>query len=180
MDTAKQQNFDFLFRIYKCLGAVSSRVLQVQLPKDLLIQVAALNTIKTILDERNMFSYNDFLIKYKKQNGLGVLVDEVATMLTSPVPLEYRNKFRNYFLNIMISSDADIETIRKANLFSNEELQDIKKQRNGAEMALPPVAATTDWRIGDLKSVFKRFSISILLMVTFSFKLQILDWKLAQ
>ncbi|XP_037037569.1 integrator complex subunit 8 [Bradysia coprophila] len=131
-------------------GSVSSRVLQ--LPKDLLIQVAALNTIKTILDERNLFSYNDYLQKYRKQNGLAVLVDEVADMLTLPVPLESHNKFKNYFLNMMLSSDADVDTIRKTNLFSNEELQDIKKQRSGGDMVLPPVAAMTDWKIGDLKN----------------------------
>lgn len=128
-----------------------------QLPKDLLIQVAALNTIKTILDEQNLFSHNDYLQKYKRQNGLGVLVDEITSMLISPVvSLESRNKFKKYFLNIMLSSDdmkfVDVETIRKTNLFSNEELTEIQKQRNNGEISLAPIAAMTDWKMGDLKS----------------------------
>lgn len=133
---------------------MSSRALQ--LPKDLLIQVAALNTIKTILDDENLFSYNDYLQKYKLQNGLGVLVDEVTAMLTTNVSLESRNKLKKYFLNIMLTSDdmkyADVDIIRKTNLFSNEELIEIKKQRNNGEISLPPIAAMTDWKMGDLKS----------------------------
>lgn len=119
--------------------------------------MAALNTIKTILDEQNLFSYNDYLQKYKQQNGLGVLVDEVTAMLKgTAVSLESRNKFKKYFLNIMLSSDdmkfADVEAIRKTNLFSNEELTEIKKQRSSGEMGLPPIAVMTDWKMGDLKS----------------------------
>ncbi len=140
-------------------GSVSSRALQ--LPKNLLLQVAALNTIKTILDPQSIFCHNDYLQKYKKQNGLTVLVDEVATMLTSPlVSLESRNKFKKYFLNVMLSSDdmkyADVEAIRKSNLFSNEELQEIKLQRNSGEITLPPIAAMTDWKMGDTKSKKKK------------------------
>lgn len=125
--------------------------------------MAALNTIKTILDDQNLFSHNDFLQKYKKQNGLNVLVDEVSTMLlTSTVSLEFRNKLKKYFLNIMLSSDdmmfVDVETIRKTNLFLAEELIDIKKQRNSGELSLPPIAAMTEWKMGDLKSKICRFS----------------------
>lgn len=144
-------------------GSVSSRALQ--LPKDLLLQVAALNTIKTILDEQNLFSHNDYLQKYKKQNGLGILVDEVTAMLMSPVSLEHRNKFKKYFLNVMLTSDdmkyVDVETIRKTNLFADEELTEIKKQRNCGESSLPPIATMTDWRMGDLKSKiqFDRFNV---------------------
>lgn len=136
------------------LGSVSSRALQ--LPKDLLLQVAALNNIKTILDEQHLFSHNDYLQKYKKQNGLGVLVDEVTAMLKSSVSLECRNKFKKYFLNIMLTSDdlkfVDVETIRKTNLYSNEELTEIKRQRSSCEISLPTIATMTDWKMGDLKS----------------------------
>lgn len=133
---------------------MSSRALQ--LPKDLLIQVAALNTIKTILDDQNLFSYNDYLQKYKQQNGLTILVDEVTAMLMSPVSLESRNKLKNYFLNIMLTSEdikfTDGDIISKTNLFSNEELIEIKKQRNNGELSLPAIATMTDWKMGDLKS----------------------------
>lgn len=77
-------------------------------------------------------------------------------MLTSTVSLESRNKLKKYFLNIMLTSEdmkfSDVEKIRKTNLFSNEELIEIKKQRNNGEVSLPPIAAMTDWKMGDLKS----------------------------
>lgn len=47
---------------------------------------------------------------------------------------------------------VDVETIRKTNLFLNEELTEIQKQRNNGEISLAPIAAMTDWKMGDLKS----------------------------
>lgn len=56
----------------------------------------------------------------------------------------------------MLSSDdmtfVDVETIQKTDLFTNEELDEIKKQRNSYEISLPPIATMTDWKMGDLKS----------------------------
>lgn len=74
----------------------------------------------------------------------------------STVSLESRNKLQKYFLNIMLTSDdmkfTDVDIIRKTNLFSSEELMEIKKQRYNGEVSLPPIAAMTDWKMGDLKS----------------------------
>lgn len=56
----------------------------------------------------------------------------------------------------MLSSDdmkfADVETIRKTNLFTEEELAEIRKQRHSGDISLPPIALMTDWKMGDVKS----------------------------
>ncbi|KAJ6650141.1 Integrator complex subunit 8, partial [Pseudolycoriella hygida] len=135
-------------------GSISSRSLQ--LPKELLLQVAALNAIKTILDNQNLFLFNDYIQKYKQQNGLGVLVDEVSAMLKSSVSLENRRKLKKYFLDVMLSSNdtkfVDVAIIKKTNLFADEELIEIERQRNCGEMSLPQIAVMSDWKMGEIKN----------------------------
>ena len=128
-----------------------------ELPKGLLLQVAALNTVKAIMDDRNLFSANDFLQKYKTQNGLNILIDETAAMLKLNISLESQNKIKNFFLKLLLTADdlnAMIEAIRKMNIFSDVELTEIKNQRSSKELTLPAIATMIDWKMGDLKSEF--------------------------
>lgn len=126
-------------------------------PKDLLVQVAALNAIKSILEEQNIFSYNDFLAKYRQQNGLGILVDYVTRMIPT-IPVDKSNKLKQFFLNILLISNdfkIDVEIISKTKLFAPYEIADLKKQRSSDDLvALPTIAITQDWKMSDSKSEY--------------------------
>lgn len=123
-------------------------------PKDLLVQVSALNAIKSILEDHNLFSFNDFLVKFRQQNGLGVVV-EYVTRLIPTLTVEKSNKLKQFFLNILLVSndfENESEKIAKTKLFSLGEITDLRKQRAADDLiALPAIAAAHDWKMCDSK-----------------------------
>lgn len=132
------------------------------LPKDLLVYVASLNMIKSIIEDDKLFSFNDFLQKHTQQNGLNILV-ECAAQTMNLLTAEKRNRLKQFFLNLLLTSDdlkhLDTEILRKANLFSSEEILDIKRQRNGNDLPMPYIATLTDWKMCEAKSTNFRFPV---------------------
>lgn len=132
-------------------GGLTNR--QSNLPKTLLVQVAALNVIKSIFEENDLFSFNDFLQKFKSQNGLNVLVDYTTAMLPISDPVRLI-KLKQFYLNILtITTDIkhDVEIIRRTNLFTTDELNDLKNQRAMDEIVLQSIATAADWKMIDSK-----------------------------
>lgn len=125
--------------------------------RDILVQVAALNAIKSVLEEHNLFSFNDFLPKYRKENGLSVMVENASTMLDRLKP-DKTNKLKQFFLNVMLSSvdwrnDSDI--VAKSGLFSVKELTELKRQRAAEEMLIVPnMSVSHEWKTRDSNSMY--------------------------
>lgn len=123
------------------------------LPKDLLVQVAALNIIKSVISaDSGMFSFNDYLQKYLTQNGLQILFEMVAKILNE-IDLQRRGKLKQYFLDNLLATDLikpfDMDILQKMEMFSGKELLDIERQRNGNALALPLIAIHTDWQMAN-------------------------------
>lgn len=129
------------------------------LPKDLLVQVAALNVVKSILLDGGggaggMFSFNDFLHKYAAQNGVPVLLEQVAQMLPE-IDVAGRAKLKEYFLDLLLTTDTvsatDADALTQMALFSGAELSDIERQRNDCGIELAPIGVQPEWQMNETK-----------------------------
>lgn len=127
------------------------------IPRETLVQVAALNAIKSVLEQHNLFSFNDFLAKYRKENGLTVMV-EYATAMLSRLQPNKTNKLKQFFLNVMLSSADwlnDSKILEKSGLFSVEELTDLKTQRAAEDVLIVKnTSVNHEWKTRDSSSMY--------------------------
>lgn len=134
----------------ECMGTVG-------LPANLKMEVAALNCLRATLEPQSLFTFNDFLLKYRSVNGLAVLV-EFAGGLLPRIDDGQKQRIRSLFQDLLVTS-RDVKTeariLSKLGLFSEDELlQTQRLQSSGKvdEVDLPAIVHLQDWKIGDFKS----------------------------
>lgn len=129
------------------------------LTKEISIKVAAFNTIKSIIDEQDLFASTDFLKKYHQQSGLKYFIELIEEILAKPTTDAKRENFKQFFLNILLNNSLNdkmwtigFNSIEKLNLYSIDELNRIKLERNKyCNISLPTIITMNDWKMCDTK-----------------------------
>lgn len=136
-----------------------------KIPREVIIKAAASNAIRSIIDSDDLFSLQDFLVKYQKHNGLVTLIEAAVAFLQHSDHSEHQKLVQDSFYNTLLTTDSnyieqsDLELIEKSNLLSRQQLDDISrlKQLHCAatpikNVAFSPICAMTDWKLSDDKS----------------------------
>lgn len=146
--------------------------------KDQVIQMAAFNTIRSIIEDDHPFSFNDFLQKYQKQNEFSILLKTLISYLNKfngNNIADINEKIKQFLRNAILISpdelnDDDIKQLINGNLFTNNELLEIKRLKHLHYDGMPfeivtltALCTMTDWKISETKSMKTNFYIYILL-----------------
>lgn len=132
--------------------------------QDVLVQVAALNKIRSIIDPDGLFSYNDFLAKYEKQNALSILLDHAIAHNKRTNLREHSELIRKAFYDILLIAESssvnqtDIEKVEKSGLLSDSDLNEIEKSKQLYDVTKPienlnfsPLGILSDWKMSEIK-----------------------------
>lgn len=124
----------------------------------LLVQVAALNAIRAALDrDHHLFTFGDFMGKYRTHGGLAVLVQNTNAVLPR-LDGEQRQRLRRMFSAILLDSRIDMAAMAESALFDRAQLVEIDRQRTEPDRTASPVpvlATQLDWRVSESKSMLK-------------------------
>lgn len=139
-----------------------------KIPNDAVVRIAALNTVRSIIDANDLFSLHNFLVKYQKQNGFNAMMDTAITFLKQSDNVEHQKVLRDHFHNILLTIDAayvkpaDFELIEKSTLLSRQQIDDIKRSRQLYCTTTPleninfsPICNMADWKLSSVKSKLK-------------------------
>lgn len=144
----------------------------VKLPQDLMIRVAALNNIKSVVENTDLFSTIDFIQKYNSQSNLTILIEMTLTYLNdlkATIGKVERDKIKKFIRNVLLSLNEepkanDITLLLSTHLFTRDELSEIskiKQFRAGTQVkdiVLPAIATMSDWIMSDTRSMYNRFA----------------------
>lgn len=135
--------------------------------KDVLVRVAALNKIRSIIDPDDLFSFNDFLAKYEKQNALSILLDYAIAHVKQSNLHEQSELIKKTFYDILLVSESspmkqtDIEKIEKSGLFSDSDLNKITNSKRLYDITQPienlnfsPLGTSSDWKMTETKGKY--------------------------
>lgn len=139
-----------------------------KMPKEMLAQVAALNTIRSIIDAKDLFAPQDFLQKYQKCNSFSLLLEAAILIFKQSDQIEHKARIKDVFFNILLTSEpnyvksSELETIAKNSLLNQNELDEIKRLKQLHCVTLPvenfefsPLCTISDWKTSDSKSTSK-------------------------
>lgn len=135
-----------------------------KISKDAVIQIAALNAIRSMINADDLFSIDDFLVKYQKQNGLTILIETAITYLKKSDKIEHQKLVKENFYNILLTTDVayfkptDFELIENSNLLNRTELDAIKRSKQLhcttsplENIVFSSICTMTDWILSDVK-----------------------------
>lgn len=138
-------------------------------PKEILVEVAALNVIRAIVNDDDLYSYNDYIQKYQKQNGFSVLLAASIKFLkksneTSPNASVHAAKVKAFFEDVLSSTQEDVKSddasaMKECGLFTQNDVNDINCQKHlhcastsMENVLLSSLATMADWKLSESKS----------------------------
>lgn len=138
-------------------------------PKEILVEVAALNVIRAILDEHDLYAYNDYIQKYQKQNGFTILLNASIKFLkksseTAPDASTHATKVKAFFEDVLFTFQEDLKPedvtmLEECGLFTPNDIKEINFQKHMhcssttiENISLSPLATMTDWKLSESKS----------------------------
>lgn len=130
----------------------------------LLVQVAALNTVRAALDRQHtLFTFGDFVAKYRHRGGMQQLVQHTAALVSGLKSAE-RHRLRQLFMRLLLTTlgtadssriGDDLETVAPLTaLFAAGELDALRRRHVEQEKpttAVPQLATMADWRVSETK-----------------------------
>lgn len=128
-------------------GAISLGVLKES--RELEMKVAALNVVRCIFEEGNIFSSVDFFDKYKNFNCFAALADGIFDV-QNHCSLRDRNKIKEFLVDCILKHPNGknlLQIVEPIGIFSNLEVEDLKRQITEEEIFVPLLATQTDWKI---------------------------------
>lgn len=143
----------------ECMGSVSG------LAPNLLIQVAALNCIRSTLEPLSLLTYNDFLIRHRTTEGLAVLAEFVSTVLPR-LSNDQKLRLRKLFQDLLVTStdvNAEAKLVAKSGVLTADELADAQRQHSIRvdDFELPAIVHLVDWKISECKCELRGFGLFI-------------------
>lgn len=140
-------------------------------PKETLVEVAALNVIRAIVDENDLYSYNDYIQKYQKQNGFSILLNATVKFLkksneTSSNPSVHAAKVKAFFEDVLFTYQEDLKAddvsaMEECGLFTQNDINEINCQKHlhctstsMENFSLSSLATMNDWKLSESKSKF--------------------------
>ncbi|XP_073844626.1 integrator complex subunit 8 [Musca autumnalis] len=126
-------------------GAISQGILQE--PRQLEMQVAALNLIRSIFDEGNIFASVDYFEKYSQLPCFQAICEGIADILPH-CTLSERNLLKQFVIETIIKHQNKqwLQETQQLNIFSPIEIQDLEKQIQEEELPQPPLALLHEWK----------------------------------
>lgn len=138
-------------------------------PKEILVEVAALNVIRAIVDDNDLYSYNDYIQKYQKQNGFSILLNASMKFLkksseTSPNAAVHATKVKAFFEDVLFATQEDLKpddvsAMEECGLFTQSDINEINCQKHlhcastsMENVSMSPLATMTDWKLSESKS----------------------------
>lgn len=139
-----------------------------KIAQDLLTRVAALNTIRSILNDDNLFGNHDYIDKYRVHRGLSILIElcgeHLATLTGLKISTQFdREKIKKYLHSVLVALTdepraIDLTALQKLSLFTKIELGEIARLRRMEtdddvdDLVLPEVATQSDWKMNEKRS----------------------------
>ncbi|XP_075164917.1 integrator complex subunit 8 [Haematobia irritans] len=126
-------------------GAISQGILKE--PRPLEMQVSALNLIRSIFEEGNIFSSVDFIEKYGQMGCFAALAEGIVDILPHAT-LSERNLLKQFVVDIIIKNQNKqwLQEAQMLNLFSATELKDLENQIQEEELPQPALALLHEWK----------------------------------
>lgn len=139
-------------------------------PKEILVEVAALNAIRSIVDDDDLYSYNDYIQKYQKQNGFSILLNasikflKKSGELSTTTSAEHAAKVKAFFQDVLLTTQEDLKSddvsaMEECALFTQNDINEINCMKHLhctstsiENVSLSPLATMTDWKLSDSKS----------------------------
>lgn len=135
-----------------------------KITRDAVIKLAAVNAIRSMIDLDDLYSFHDFVVKYRKQNGLMILMETTATFLRQSNQAEHKRLVKEGFYNNLLTADStfikpsDLELIEKSEILNRFELDEIKRSKqlhctttSIEHVTFTPICTMTDWKLSDVK-----------------------------
>lgn len=135
--------------------------------KGQVIQMAAFNMIRSIIDDNHPFSFNDYIQKYQKQNGFSILLKTVTSYLQK-FETENSNKIKlkikQFLHEAMLTAQDEVkpedsEQLVSSDLFTSAELNEIMRLKHLHFDGMPlenlsfsSLCTMTDWKLSETKS----------------------------
>ncbi|XP_067628061.1 integrator complex subunit 8 isoform X2 [Eurosta solidaginis] len=112
------------------------------------MQVAALNVVRSIFEEGNIFASVDYFEKYKHLNSFIAIVDAIANVIPH-CNLSERYIVKNFVIDCILKQNNGKQFllhIQHLQLFTPIELRDLEQQSAEEEMIVPPLATLNEWK----------------------------------
>lgn len=134
-----------------------------KLPKEHIVEIAALNVIRAIIDDDHLFSFNDYNQEYQGQNGLTVLLNATVKFMKKESDTSNTSKLKDFFENILLTTETDLKasdvaSLEECGLLTQNEINDIKSQKQlhctsipMDNISLSTLATMTDWNLSESK-----------------------------
>lgn len=140
-----------------------------KITKEALIRVAALNKIRSLVDPNDLFSFNDFLGKYGKSNGLKYILDASISHIKRSNHFEHTQLIKKMFYNILLTTGSnnvkqiDVELIEQSGILSESDLNEIKCSKEQYDLTSPfensqlsNLCTVNEWKMSETKSKSNR------------------------
>uniref|UniRef100_A0A1A9WIS6 INTS8 TPR repeats domain-containing protein n=1 Tax=Glossina brevipalpis TaxID=37001 RepID=A0A1A9WIS6_9MUSC len=126
-------------------GSISQGILKES--RQLEMQVAALNVVRSTFEEGNIFANTDFFEKYQQLNCFATLVEYNQDVLPF-TSLTEKNNLKQFLINVVLKYQQKqwISELKRLNIFTTKELADLEKQIQEEEIPTPPLALLHEWK----------------------------------
>lgn len=139
---------------------------QQNIAKDKVVQVDALNTVRSYIDPDDLFVSVDFPIKYHHPNGVSHLIEETVayanTKSASAEPLV--DGLKQLCYDVVLTSDpaetkeSDLDALQASGILTQAELETLKNRKQlyrsigpTDDRLLSPLCTITDWKLSEDK-----------------------------
>uniref|UniRef100_A0A1A9ZGI3 INTS8 TPR repeats domain-containing protein n=1 Tax=Glossina pallidipes TaxID=7398 RepID=A0A1A9ZGI3_GLOPL len=126
-------------------GSISQGILKES--RQLEMQVAALNVVRSTFEEGNIFANTDFFEKYQQLNCFATLVEYNQDVLPYS-SLTEKNNLKQFLINVILKHQQKqwLSELKRLSIFSSKEIADLEKQIQEEEIPTPPLALLHEWK----------------------------------
>ncbi|CAD7012092.1 unnamed protein product [Ceratitis capitata] len=112
------------------------------------MQVAALNVVRSIFEDGNIFISVDYFEKYKHMNCYVAIMEAINNVLPH-CTLSERNTIKNFLIDSILKQNNGkqfLQHLQHLKIFTPTELQDLERQTAEEELIVPPLATLNEWK----------------------------------
>ncbi|KAM7342295.1 integrator complex subunit 8 [Cochliomyia hominivorax] len=126
-------------------GAISQGILKET--KQLEMQVAALNLVRSKFEEGNIFASVDYFEKYAQLNCFAAVVEGIMDVITH-CSLSEQNMLKQFLIDSILKykNKVWLQELMHLNIFTPIELKDLLQQIQEEELPQPTLAMLSEWK----------------------------------
>ncbi|XP_054738863.1 integrator complex subunit 8 [Anastrepha obliqua] len=117
-------------------------------PRTLEMQVAALNVVRSIFENGNIFASVDYFEKYRHMNCFVAIIDAISSVLPH-CTLSERNTIKNFLIDCILKQNNGkqfLQQVKHIQFFTATELRDLERQTAEEELLVPTLATLSEWK----------------------------------